>query len=175
MLRLVLLMAFVAAAASQIPYVMGLTEVGVQKPQTASAIETSSVKSNTTMTGTSAGVVLTADARGHFQATFRLNGKPVEGLVDTGASSVAINETTAKRLGFSANSLDFRYAINTANGTTKGALVKLDRVEIGSIRVSSVDAMVLKDEALSGTLIGMSFLKQLSSFQVADGSLKLIQ
>ncbi len=35
--------------------------------------------------------------------------------------------------------------------------------------------MVLKDEALSGTLIGMSFLKRLSSFQVADGSLKLVQ
>ncbi len=103
-----------------------------------------------------------------------MNGKPVEGLVDTGASSIAINETTAKRLGFSSNSLDYRYAISTANGSTKGALVRLDRVEIGSIRVTGVDAMVLKDDALSGTLIGMSFLKRLSSFQVADGSLKLV-
>lgn len=175
MLRLVLLLAFIAAAASQIPYVMGLTRMDGQKPQTASAMEPSSVKSNNTVTGTGAGVVLAADSRGHFLATFRLNGKPVEGLIDTGASSIAINETTAKRLGFSANSLDFRYAITTANGSTKGALVKLDRVEIGSIRVSGVDAMVLKDEALSGTLIGMSFLKRLSSFQVADGSLKLVQ
>ena len=172
MLRLVLLLAFAAAAASQIPYVMGLTQSGTQQSQV-QAVTQSESQSATTPGGL--GVILTADSRGHFQATFRLNGKPVEGLVDTGASSIAINESTAKRLGYSANSLDFRYAINTANGTAKGALVKLDRVEIGSIRVSGVDALVLKDESLSSTLIGMSFLKRLSSFQVTDGSLKLTQ
>lgn len=173
MLRLVILFVFVAAAASQIPYVMGLTHSGTQQPQAPKPNQAESRKSAPAPGGP--GVVLTADSRGHFQATFRLNGKPVEGLVDTGASSIAINESTAKRLGFAANSLDFRYAINTANGTAKGALVRLDRVEIGSIRVSGVDAMVLKDESLSSTLIGMSFLKRLSSFQVADGSLKLTQ
>lgn len=173
MLRLVILFVFVAAAASQIPYVMGLTHSEVQKPQAAKVDRQESRSSSQPQSGL--GVVLAADARGHFQATFRLNGKPVEGLVDTGASSIAMNESTAKRLGFAANSLDFRYAINTANGTAKGALVKLDRVEIGNIRVSGVEAMVLKDESLSSTLIGMSFLKRLSSFQVADGSLKLTQ
>lgn len=173
MLRLALLFVFVAAAASQIPYVMGITHSGVQQQQAPKAGQLEGQKGIPAAVGQ--GVVLTADSRGHFQATFRLNGKPVEGLVDTGASSIAINESTAKRLGFAANSLDFRYAISTANGSAKGAMVRLDRVEIGSIRVSSVDAMVLKDESLSSTLIGMSFLKRLSSFQVADGSLKLTQ
>lgn len=172
MLRFVLLLCFVAAAASQIPYVMGLTRTSTASQEATLAMPPTSGK-GAGITGGS-GVTLSADARGHFQATFRLNGKPVEGLVDTGASSIAINETTAKRLGFSSNSLDYRYAISTANGSTKGALVRLDRVEIGSIRVTGVDAMVLKDDALSGTLIGMSFLKRLSSFQVADGSLKLV-
>ena len=173
MLRFVLLLSFVAAAASQIPYVMGLTH---SKPasQEGNAAAVRSASGQGAAAGSGLGVTLSADARGHFQATFRLNGKPVEGMIDTGASSIAINETTAKRLGFSSNSLDYRYAISTANGSTKGALVRLDRVEIGSIRVSGVDAMVLKDDALSGTLIGMSFLKRLSSFQVAEGSLKLV-
>ncbi|MGU4174151.1 retroviral-like aspartic protease family protein, partial [Pseudomonas aeruginosa] len=44
------------------------------------------------------GVNLKADARGHFNATFRINGKSFDGLVDTGASMVAINETIARRL-----------------------------------------------------------------------------
>ncbi len=66
MLRLVLLLAFIAAAASQIPYVMGLTRMDGQKPQTASAMEPSSVKSNTTVTSPGAGVVLAADSRGTF-------------------------------------------------------------------------------------------------------------
>lgn len=172
MLRFVLLLSFVAAAASQIPYVMGLTHSKPVSQEDSAAVRSASGQG--AATGSGLGVTLSADARGHFKATFRLNGKPVEGMIDTGASSIAINETTAKRLGFSSNSLDYRYAISTANGSTKGALVRLDRVEIGSIRVSGVDAMVLKDDALSGTLIGMSFLKRLSSFQVADGSLKLV-
>lgn len=121
------------------------------------------------------GVNLKADARGHFNATFRINGKSFEGLVDTGASMVAINETIARRLGYGVNSLDFKYAISTANGQTMATHVKLDRVEIGAIRVQNVDALVLKDNALSNMLIGMSFLKQLSSFKVSGGEMRLVR
>lgn len=118
---------------------------------------------------------LEADGRGHFNGTFRINGKSVDGLVDTGASQIAINETTARRLGYGANSLDFRYSVSTANGATQAAQITLDRVEIGTVRVRDVQAMVLKDNALSGMLVGMTFLKKLKSFQVESGRLKLVQ
>jgi aspartyl protease family protein len=104
-----------------------------------------------------------------------MNGKAVDGLVDTGASLVAINESTARKLGFGANGLDFRYTVNTANGGTEAAHVVLDRIEIGGVRVKDVDAFVLRDKALASTLVGMSFLKKLKSFQVEGGNLKLIQ
>lgn len=173
MLRSVLLLAFAAILASQIPYLLGLTHGGSGE----SAQQIDAPSSPTSGSGAAAAyassVQLAADGRGHFNGTFKLNGKPVDGLVDTGASSVAINESTARRLGFTANGLDYRYTINTANGSTKGARVKLDRVEIGSIRVRDVDAFVLKDEALSGTLIGMTFLNRLSSFQVQGSTLRL--
>lgn len=120
-------------------------------------------------------VSLKADTIGHFNASFRINSRPLDGLVDTGASMVAINESTARRLGFGVNSLDFKYPISTANGKTKAAYVRLDRVEIGAIRVQNVDAMVLKDNALSKTLIGMSFLKQLSSFKVTGDEMRLVR
>lgn len=118
-------------------------------------------------------VTLKADDRGHFLGRFRINGKNVDGMIDTGASLIAINESTARRLGFTAVRTDFMYPIATANGQTVAAYVKLDRVEIGSIRVKDVDAFVLKDNALSQTLIGLSFLRRLGSYTVADGRLEL--
>ncbi|WP_188079893.1 TIGR02281 family clan AA aspartic protease [Neorhizobium sp. P12A] len=120
-------------------------------------------------------VRLKADTQGHYNGDFKINGKPVQGLIDTGATYVALNETTARHLGFSGNALDYRYSVNTANGATKAAYVKLDRMEIGSIKVNDIDALVLKDEALSSTLIGVSFLKKLNSYSVEDGSLHLVQ
>jgi clan AA aspartic protease (TIGR02281 family) len=85
------------------------------------------------------------------------------------------HETAARRLGFTGNGLDFRYTVNTANGGTEAAHVVLDRVEIGSIRVAGVDALVLHDKALTGMLVGMTFLQKLKSYQVADGQMTLAQ
>ncbi len=119
-------------------------------------------------------VQLKVDAQGHYSGDFRINGKPIRGLIDTGATYVAVNESTARRLGFGAADLDYRYSVSTANGETKAAFVKIGRIEIGSIKVRDIDAMVLKDEALSSTLVGMSFLKKLRSYGVEDGALHLV-
>lgn len=127
------------------------------------AAEAAAADKNTAFpSGTS---VLTADATGHYRGLFKLNGKPVEGMVDTGASAVAINESTARRLGYSAASLDFKYTVNTANGRSEAAVIRLKRVEVGSVKVDDVEALVLHDSALLDTLIGMSFLKRLSSYK----------
>lgn len=117
--------------------------------------------------------VIDSDAGGHFTGLFTINGRKEKGLVDTGASMVAINVSTAQRLGIDRASLDFRYAVDTANGKTRAAYIRLDRIEIGPVRIENVGAMVLDDKALSGTLIGMSFLKALGSYKVEDGRLHL--
>lgn len=177
MLRNLIVFAMAAMAASQIPYLMGLT--GLYPPSNApdsiATLEAPASEAGPLPVSRSGTVTLAADARGHFITTIRLNGKPVEGMIDTGATTIAINESTARRLGYSANSLKFEHSVTTANGVTKVALVMLDRVELNGIRVDDVRAVVGRDEALSGTLIGMSFLKRLSSFQVKDGTLKLVQ
>lgn len=121
------------------------------------------------------GVKLPADAKGHFFGTFTINGRRETGLVDTGASMIAINMSAARRLGISPNSLKFNAAVSTANGVVKGAHVELDRVEIGTIGVRRVDALVLPDAALSGTLIGMSFMNKLSSYRVEGGALHMFR
>ncbi len=175
LLRTSIFAAVVVLMATQIPALIERTdhpaqqEPALQRPSPA-ASTTPAPQPAALTPGT---MVLNADGRGHFIGSFKLNGKPVTGLVDTGASVVALNERTARMLGYSANSLDFRYPMQTANGQTQAAHIVLDRVEIGNVRVRDVDAMVLRDEALSDTLVGMSFLTKLKSYQVKGGSLTL--
>lgn len=174
LMRSLVILAVVSVVALQVPSVFETMESrrGVQDGLggEAGGSADAAVLVNSPSGGT---VVLNPDSRGHYRGDFRINGKPVEGMIDTGASLVALNETTARRLGYGATALDFKYAVNTANGKTEAAHVTLRRVEIGGIRVEDVDAMVLRDKALSTTLIGMSFLKQIGSYAVQDDALRL--
>lgn len=112
-------------------------------------------------------------SRGHYEATFRLNNARIHGLIDTGATTIAINESTARKAGIRLSRKDFKYPVRTANGETMGAVVTINQVSIGSIRVRDVEAMVLKDESLGQTLIGMSFLNRLRGFEFVSGNLVL--
>lgn len=115
------------------------------------------------------------DARGHFMAEFKLNGRRVPAMVDTGATLVAVNQTTARRIGLKLSSSDFRYEVNTANGTVSAAAARIDSLQIGRIHIEDVETLVLEDKALSSTLIGMSFLKKLAAFRVEDGAMFMEQ
>ena len=115
------------------------------------------------------------NSRGQFLSTARMNGRKVNVLVDTGATSVAINKSTARRLGIRTVASDFTHNIHTANGVTRGALVEIDRIEVGRISVRNVRALVVQDKSLSGTLLGMSFLSQLRKFEISNQTLVLTQ
>lgn len=167
--RNLFLVAIAAVGLSQVPKLIALPQGG-----DAPAI-VQEVKTAAHPVAAAGSYTLKADRSGHFSGDFRLDGRAVSGLVDTGATFVAMNETTARRLGFTSNSLDFRYAVSTANGPARAAQVILDRVEIGSIRARDIEAFVLKDEALDGTLIGMSFLRKLKSYSVENGRMVLKQ
>jgi len=116
---------------------------------------------------------LRADARGHHVAEFELNNLRVQGLIDTGATTVALNETTARRAGIRLSPADFVYPVQTANGTVLGARAVIGKVRVGSVRVREVEALVLEDRALQTVLIGMSFLNRLRSFSYENGTLVL--
>lgn len=118
--------------------------------------------------------VVPMNREGHFSADFRINGRLVKGLIDTGATYVAINTSTARTLGLGLANSDFKHQVRTANGITSAALVNLDRMEIGAITVHDIEAFVLNDQALSSTLIGMSFMSKLQSYRVRDNRLELV-
>lgn len=144
--------------------------------QTAKPYSSRQQTSSTQIAAASSGTVrLKADDRGHYVAEFRMNGRPVKALVDTGASMVAINKSTARRLGINVSPADFIYEANTANGKAKVAAAMIREIEIGRVRVRDVEAAVIDDRSLEGTLLGMTFLKRLESFSVTDGDLILKQ
>jgi aspartyl protease family protein len=110
---------------------------------------------------------------GHFISKAQINGRTIQVMVDTGATTVALSHEDARKAGFRPDDLDFDRPVSTANGVVNAAHVRIDRIEIGGIRVDRVDGMVLPKGALSGSLLGMSFLSRLDSFEVKNGVLHL--
>jgi aspartyl protease family protein len=119
-------------------------------------------------------VALAADSRGHFVTMARINGRKVPVLVDTGATSVAISDETARSLGYYLTKSDFTGRVSTANGVIPVARVTLREVTLGTVTVRNVEAAVSPGD-LGVNLLGMSFLGRLSKFEVNDGELVLTQ
>ena len=114
----------------------------------------------------SAMVVLEQDRNGHYEAEGQINGQSVTFLVDTGATDVALPESTARALG-----LEFgpRVTVMTAAGPAKAWVTRLDEVTVGGLRRSNVRASITDGE-FNGILLGMSFLKHYN-LQQQDGRL----
>jgi aspartyl protease family protein len=121
------------------------------------------------------GVSIPRDGRGHFLTDARIDGQRVAFMVDTGASVVALNETSAARFGLRPSRGEYTAAVTTANGTVKAARARLRMIDVGGLIVRDVDAMVLPDEALSENLLGLSFLSKLKRFEYANGQMVLEQ
>jgi aspartyl protease family protein len=115
------------------------------------------------------------DSRGHFQTEGRIDGQRIGFMVDTGASVIALNESSAARFGLRPSRGDYKASVTTANGTIKAAPARLAMVELGGLVVRDVDALVLPDEALSENLLGLSFLSKLKRFEYANGTMVLEQ
>jgi aspartyl protease family protein len=120
-------------------------------------------------------LTLDGDRQGHFQAEARVDGARIKFMVDTGASLVTLRETDAADAGIRPSPSDYTARVATANGTIKAAPAKLRSVEIGDIVVFDVQALVLPDEVLPRSLLGVSFLSRLKRYEYANGRMVLEQ
>lgn len=118
-------------------------------------------------------VELRASRGGHFLTTAAINGRPVEVLVDTGASFVALSFEDAERAGVYVRPADFTARVQTANGIAKVAPVTLDSVSIGDITLYDVRAVVSEPGRLGTSLLGMTFIGRLGRAEMRDGMLIL--
>lgn len=120
---------------------------------------------------------LRAGSQGHFTtiADVSAGGRDsqrIRFMVDTGASDVALTRDDARRLGIDVDSLRFTIPYSTANGTSFGARVRLDHVKIGDIVLQDVAGSVVQGN-LEQSLLGMSFLRRLSGFEIRGSEMIL--
>jgi aspartyl protease family protein len=108
---------------------------------------------------------------GHFIARTQVNGRGVRMIVDTGASTVVLKPEDARRAGIKLGELDYTVPVETANGRAYAARIKLDRVAVGDLILEKVDALVTKPGALQQSLLGMSFLSRLRSYEFSGNQL----
>lgn len=105
-------------------------------------------------------VRLDSDGHGQFRVEARVDGRPIDFMVDTGASSVVLRESAAAKLGIFPRPSEYIGRTSTANGIAKFAPVRLNRIEVNGINVYDVNAAVMPDEALGVNLLGMTFLSR---------------
>lgn len=116
-------------------------------------------------------VRLTSQHQGHFFGSGKFNGRSAQFLVDTGATSVSMSSAAADRLGIRyKNGRVIR--VNTAQGTTRGYQISLNRVEVGGISVSNVTTVIIEGEYPLDVLLGNSFLNK-TDMNIQNGVLVL--
>jgi aspartyl protease family protein len=105
-------------------------------------------------------VSLYADKVGQFYGNLTINDASLKYVVDTGATTVALNSGDAKFA-----KIDYekgeRIAMSTANGVVNAYLVKLNTLKIGTITLYNVGATVNEGGSPPVVLLGMTALNRL--------------
>ncbi len=115
-------------------------------------------------------LIVRAGPNGHFMVNAVVDGVEIRFLVDTGASSVVLTAEDAERLGYRLDGLEYSDRYQTANGEILGAPVVLPELRIGDLEIEDVRSSVIR-APLSTSLLGMTFLSRLESFEVRDEGL----
>lgn len=112
-------------------------------------------------------LVVWKDMYDMFRIHGSINNFSVQFLIDTGASSIALNSNTARRIG-----LKYKKGIpmqaTTASGIAKGYQVTLDKVKIGHIQLYNVQAAVLEGGFPTEVLLGQTFLSRIHMIRDGD-------
>jgi aspartyl protease family protein len=117
-------------------------------------------------------LVVPQDEQGEFALIATVNGQRVRFLVDTGSSDTVLSPDDARRIGVDVDHLRYVKEAETANGVGYSAPFSAQRFEVGPIGVRDFGLTVNK-AAMSSSLLGMSFLNRLESFEVKDHKLIL--
>jgi aspartyl protease family protein len=111
-------------------------------------------------------VVVARGRGGDFQIQTEVNGVRVTMVLDTGATSVVLTHDAAVAAGLPVEMIHYTVNIDTANGRAQAAPVTLDRIAVGSIVEHAVPALIAPPGQLKTSLLGMTFLSRLRSWEV---------
>jgi len=110
---------------------------------------------------------------GDFALAASINGARVPMVLDTGASSVVLTQEAARAAGLPIEVLNYSVKVETANGRTQAAAVTIDRLAVGNLVERSIPALVVQRGQLKNSLLGMSFLNRLESWEVRGDRLSM--
>ncbi len=117
-------------------------------------------------------LTLTASEDGGFYAMGTVNGATVRFAIDTGAGGIVLSPDDARRMGLDLDALTFSAASETANGVGYWAPYTASSLTVGPIKFANVPVQINK-APMSASLLGMSFLKRLDSFEVRGDQITL--
>jgi aspartyl protease family protein len=103
---------------------------------------------------------------GSFLANGEVNGEPLTLRIDSGATTLVLRQSDAERAGISISDLNFNTPLKSANGTNYLAPVRLKSIRVGGLIVDDVEGLVARPGTLNENLLGMSFLRRLTSYEV---------
>ena len=110
---------------------------------------------------------------GDFQVAAQINGTRIAMALDTGASAVVLTQDAAKAAGLPLELLNYSVQVDTANGRARAAAVTIDRLVVGDIVERAVPALIAQPGQLRTSLLGMSFLNRLESWEVRGDRLMM--
>lgn len=105
---------------------------------------------------------LSADHAGHYRIKGKINEYPVEFLVDTGATLVAIPQSIATQLHVTGR---YPVTISTANGDVTGSLTRLQQLSFGEFELKDIKAVIIPGSDDDTVLLGMNVLSQFNMVQ----------
>lgn len=110
---------------------------------------------------------------GMYTTVGSINGHPVNFLVDTGATWIAMNSHQARSLGINFRYIGKRAYVSTANGVVPVYRIHLNKVRVGEIELTNVEAGVLEGNSPTEVLLGNSFLNRVE--MIRQGQVMLLR
>jgi len=96
----------------------------------------------------------------------------VKFIVDTGATSIVINQADARRIGLKPDQLVYLGRARTANGEVRTAQAQVARMQMGA-RVDRDVQVSVNGGALDTSLLGMAYLNRFSRLEIERNKMRL--
>ena len=113
----------------------------------------------TPVNGAQKEIILKRNRYGHYVTNGSINNHDVIFLLDTGATEVAIPERLADKIGLRKGR---EFVVKTANGNVRAYRTHLDSVAIGDIYRYDLNATILTNRKINGTIQMYSFTEAIS-------------
>ena len=109
---------------------------------------------------------------GHYWVQVEINGNDAKFLIDSGATTTALNSTTARETGVDVDASGYPVIITTANGRVTAQRGTAQTLRLGPLELKDHE-VVVSDSFGDTNVLGMNFLDDLQSWKVENNVMTL--